>query len=68
MTISIYQRNGRLAVVINKESVETLLSANLHAMVPTEGLEPTPVEILSFLTLPIGLSGLNEKETVLFGY
>lgn len=29
MTISIYQRNGRLAVVINKESVETLLSANL---------------------------------------
>lgn len=31
-------------------------------MVPTEGLEPTPVEILSFLTLPIGLSGLNEKE------
>lgn len=37
-------------------------------MVPTEGLEPTPVEILSFLTLPIGLSGLNEKETVLLGF
>ena len=37
-------------------------------MMPTEGLEPTPVEILSFLTLPIGLSGLNEKETVLLGF